>query len=81
MVEKQTTHYNTEDVMNNVNKLLKFSEEEKMNPALFLHTLIFTSEYMIKRFGFVPKDIAEIRRQSRHILDSIEASMQKPAGK
>ena len=78
MVEKEANRYSTEDVIRNVNKLLQFSDDEKIDPSLFLHTLIFTSEFMIKKFGFVPKDVAEIRRQSRHIIDHIDASVQKP---
>jgi len=76
MAEQPQNPYTTEDVIKNVNKFLKILEEEKMHPALFLHSLIFTSEFMIKRFGFIPKEIAEIRRQSREIIDYVDSAKQ-----
>lgn len=70
MAEKQQSSYNIEDVVNTSNKILKWSEEQKMNPALLLHSLIFTTEYLVKRGGFVPKQIADIRRASKKIIDN-----------
>ena len=81
MTERKISPYTTEDVVKNANKLLQYSNEEKINPALFLHCLIFTSEFMIKKFGFVPKDVAEIRRQSRHIIDHVSAAPEQPQKK
>ncbi|MFH1100463.1 MAG: hypothetical protein V1726_00295 [Methanobacteriota archaeon] len=81
MAERQTSHYSTEDVIKSANKLLQYSQDEKISPALFLHSLIFTSEFMIKKFGFIPKDVAEIRRQSRQIIDHVDAIPEKPQKK
>ena len=69
MTEKQETPYTIEDVIKTSNDILKWSEEQKVNPALFLHTLIFTTEYLTKRGGFIPKQIAEIRRASKKIIE------------
>ena len=69
MAEKQETRYNIEDVVKTSNDILKWSEEQKVNPALLLHTLIFTTEYLTKRGGFIPKQIADIRRASKKIID------------
>jgi len=73
MVEKEVTQYTTQDLITNVNKLLKYAEQEKMNPAIFMHSLIFTSEFMIQKYNFVPKEIAEIRRQSKKLIDEVFA--------
>ncbi len=74
MVDKEVSKYTTDDLLKNVNKLLKFSQDEKMDPAIFLHSLIFSSEFMIKKFNFVPKQVAEIRRQSREIIEGVDAA-------
>jgi len=71
MANKETRSYSMEDVFANVNKFLKMFKEEKIDPAVFLHSIIFTSELMIKNYRFVPKDVAEIRRQSRKIVDDL----------
>lgn len=71
MADKDVSKYTTEDLLKNVNKLFKFSQEEKIDPAIFLHSLIFASELMIKNYRFVPKDVAEIRRQSKKIVDDL----------
>lgn len=81
MTKRKTSQYSTEDVIKNANKLLQYSENEKINPGLFLHSLIFTSEFMIKKFGFIPKDIAEIRRQSRLIISHAESTQKAPLDK
>lgn len=77
MVKKTGFEYSTKDVINNVNRLLKQYEEEKINPAVFLHSLIFTTEYMIKKMNFIPKQIADIRRQSRKIIEEIDKDITK----
>ena len=71
MADKETHSYSMEDVFTNVNKILKIFKEEKIDPAVFLHSIIFASELMIKNYRFVPKDVAEIRRQSRKIVDDL----------
>ncbi|MEM4257808.1 MAG: hypothetical protein QXL17_01475 [Candidatus Thermoplasmatota archaeon] len=68
---QQPQSYTTQDVLNNVNKVFKLAEQEQWNPAIFLHTLIFTSEVVMKQYQFVPKEIAEIRRQTKKIIDHI----------
>ena len=70
MAEKKESSYNIENVIETSNNLLKWSEEQKINPALLLHSLIFTTEYLIKRGGFVPKQIADIRRASKKIIEN-----------
>jgi hypothetical protein len=54
-------------------------KEEKIDPAVFLHSIIFASELMIKNYRFVPKDVAEIRRQSRKIVDDLNKMPPKPS--
>jgi len=71
MPEREKHSYSMEDVFTNTNKILKIFKDEKIDPAVFLHSIIFTSELMIKNYNFVPKDIAEIRRQSRKIVDDL----------
>jgi len=71
MPEREKHSYSMEDVFTNANKILKIFKDEKIDPAVFLHSIIFTSELMIKNYNFVPKDIAEIRRQSRKIVDDL----------
>jgi hypothetical protein len=71
MADKEAHSYSMEDVFTNVNKILKIFKEEKIDPAVFLHSIIFASELMIKNYRFVPKDVAEIRRQSRKIVDDL----------
>jgi hypothetical protein len=79
MVDKETHSYSIEDVFTNVNKFLKIFKDEKIDPAVFLHSIIFTSELMIKNYRFVPKDVAEIRRQSRKMVDNLsKMPPQKP---
>ncbi len=68
---QQQNQYTTEDLIKNVNTLLKVAEQEKWNPAVFLHALIFTSEFVMKQYQFVPKEIAELRRQTKKIIDHI----------
>ncbi|MDH7517216.1 MAG: hypothetical protein QHH19_02585 [Candidatus Thermoplasmatota archaeon] len=77
MANKEVSKYTTDDLLKSVNKLLKFSQDEKMDPAIFLHSLIFTSEFMIKKFNFIPKQVAEIRRQSREIIAGIDAAVRE----
>jgi len=79
MVDKEPHKYSMEDVFKNVNNLLNFFKEEKLDPAVFLHSLIFASELMIKNYRFVPKDVAEIRRQSRKIVDDLNKMPPKPS--
>jgi len=79
MVDKEPHKYSMEDVFKNVNNLLKTFKEEKLDPAVFLHSLIFASELMIKNYRFVPKDVAEIRRQSRKIVDDLNKMPPKPS--
>jgi hypothetical protein len=76
---QQSTKYTTEDVIKNVNKLLKVAEQEKWNPAVFFHALIFTSEFVMKQYKFVPKEVAEIRRQTKKIIEEIAQQPTKPS--
>jgi len=78
MPDKEVSKYTTEDLIKTVNKLLKFSQDEKIDPSIFLHSLIFISELMIKNYHFVPKDIAEIRRQSKKVVDDLSKMPPKP---
>jgi len=79
MADKETHSYSIEDVFTNVNKFLKIFKDEKIDPAVFLHSIIFTSELMIKNYRFIPKDVAEIRRQSRKMVDNLsKMPPQKP---
>jgi len=59
MADKEAHSYSMEDVFTNVNKFLKIFKEEKIDPAVFLHSIIFTSELMIKNYHFVPKDVVD----------------------
>jgi hypothetical protein len=72
MMESDLSKYSLGDVTKYSDKLLKLLNDEKINPAVFLHSLIFTSEIMIKQYRFVPKQVAEIRRQTRKLVDSIK---------
>jgi len=72
MVEKKNSHYQFEEVVQFSNKILKLSEEEKVDAAIMLHSLIFTEEYLIKNLGFIPKQIADIRRNTKRLLQSID---------
>lgn len=72
MKEPNEHPYSTETVMKTVNKLLKLAEQENLHPAVFLHSLIFASELMIMNYQFIPKQIAEIRRQSRKVIEELE---------
>jgi len=80
MVDKERVTYSIEDVIKCSDKLLKFCEEEKLDHAVFLHSLIFTSEFMISKLNFVPKQIADIRRQTKKLVNELNKDSAKTSG-
>jgi hypothetical protein len=77
MTNKEQSRYSIEDVINCSDKLLKFYETEKVDTAIFLHSLIFTSEFLISKLNFVPKEIAEIRRQTKKLVSELGSDLTK----
>ena len=79
MTNKERSTYSIEAVIKCSDKLLKFCEEEKVDHAIFLHSLIFTSEFMISKLNFVPKEIADIRRQTKKLVNELSKDSSKPS--
>ncbi|EMR74426.1 hypothetical protein MBGDN05_00867 [Thermoplasmatales archaeon SCGC AB-539-N05] len=77
MTNKERSGYSIKDVLNYSDKLLKFCEQEKLDHTIFLHSLIFTTEFMIDKFNFVPKEIAEIRRQTKKLVNELSKNLSK----
>ena len=71
MTNKERSGYSIKDVINYSDKLLKFCEQGKLDHTIFLHSLIFTTEFMIGKFNFVPKEIAEIKRQTKKLVNEL----------
>lgn len=79
MNNKERPRYSIRDIINYSDKLLKFCEAEKLDHTIFLHSLIFTSEFMINKYNFIPKEIAELRRQTKKLVAELSKETLKPS--
>lgn len=62
---KKPSVYTMKDVIKITDDIFKLSQEKKYNLGVFIHGLIFASEYIQYIYQIPPKQIAEIRRDCR----------------
>ena len=67
--------YSYEDAMKVVDDIFKLSKEQDYHPGAFIHGLVFALEAAQQSYRIPPKQIAEVKRNTRKYLQQIEQSI------